>query len=389
MKIGIIGAGIGGLSAGIALRLKGHAVTIYEQAPKLTQIGAGLQISPNGARVLRALGVMDPLAAMLFEPKAIEMRIGSSGKQVFSLPMRGYASDRWGDGYYHIHRADFVDVLADRFAALGGDVVLNSPVLGFAQTVQGVSVTGVDAGSFDLLIGADGLKSNVRKTLFGDTPARFTGQVAWRCTVPLADVAHNAPPETACIWVGDKRHAVTTRVHGGQTVNFVGIVEKNLAADEQWNLRGSRKIAQQDFAHFTPPIADILAKTDEINLWPLYDRAPLDHWHVGRVVLLGDAAHPMLPSMAQGAVQALEDAWVLAGCLEAGSLADGLDRYATARQERTAKIQRMSTSNAQLFHQNRGLKGAVLYRAISGVARFAPSILQARQDWVYGHDVTG
>lgn len=387
MKIAIIGAGIGGLSAGIALRQRGWSVTIFEQAQALTQIGAGLQISPNGARVLEALGVMDDLRPDIFEPRSIDMRWGTSGKPIFELPMRDYAKTRWGAGYYHIHRADLVDALAARFEHLGGTLVLDTPVSGFSESHTSVRLETPEPQEFDLLIGADGLKSMVRAKAFDDLPTRFTGQIAWRCTVPVSDLGGPVPPESACVWVGDKRHAVTTRVKGGEMVNFVGMVEKNLPADEAWDLVGSKKTALSDFKEFSPVITGILDRAETINIWPLYDRPVLETWHSKRVVLLGDAAHPMLPSMAQGAVQALEDAWVLATCLDQLGLSSGLKAYVKQRKTRTAKIQRMSAKNANLFHQNNGLKGAVLYRGISVVARLAPGLLQARQDWVYGHDV--
>ncbi|WP_299549580.1 FAD-dependent monooxygenase [uncultured Tateyamaria sp.] len=388
MRALIAGGGIGGLSTAIALRLRGWDVSVFEQAPALTEMGAGLQISPNGWHVLEALGVSEHLRQTLFEPDAIEMRLGVSGRQVFSLQMKGYAAQRWGAPYVHVHRADLVDALAARLTEL-------TP--GAVQTGQGVSGYDPDGSiqfedgsrvSGDLVVGADGLHSVVRHQMLGPDKPRYTGNIAWRAVVPM-DALDHPPPPTACVWVGDKRHAVTTRLRAGTLANFVGMVEEPEPAPEGWRIEGSRDDAMAAFADWNPTIAGLIAAAPLLNRWALFDRAPLPRWHDGQVTLLGDAAHPMLPSMAQGAVQALEDAWTLATVLDsAASVEAGLQRYFDQRIDRTARIQAGSAANARIFHKATPIGSVGFYGPMALGARVAPGLIHARQDWVYRHDVT-
>lgn len=388
MKALIVGGGIGGLSAAIALRLRGWDVSVFEQAPALTEMGAGLQISPNGWRVLEALGVSGHLSKTVFEPQAIEMRLGVSGRKVFSLRMKGYAAKRWGAPYIHVHRADLVDALVVR---------LNELAPGAVHTGRGVSHYDPDGtvvfedGSHvtgDLVVGADGLHSVIRRGMLGPGKPRYTGNMAWRTVVPM-DLLDHPPPPTACVWAGDKRHAVTTRLREGRLANFVGMVEEPEPAPEGWRVEGSRDEAMAAFSGWTPVVAGLIAKAPVLNRWALFDRAPLPRWHDGRVTLLGDAAHPMLPSMAQGAVQALEDAWTLAAVLDGtASVEADLQRYFDLRIDRTARIQAGSAANARMFHKAHPLGRVGFYGPMAIGARIFPGVIHARQDWVYRHDVT-
>ncbi|WP_299040922.1 FAD-dependent monooxygenase [uncultured Tateyamaria sp.] len=388
MRALIVGAGIGGLAAAVALRLRGWDVALMEQAPMLTEVGAGLQISPNGWRVLDAMGVAAALSDTAFEPEAIEMRLGVSGRRVFRLPMKGYASERWGAPFMHVHRADLQAALAARLDALAPDAVRTD------CTVTGYDSTGavtLDDGSRvegDLIIGADGLHSRIRTQMHGADHPRYTGNVAWRAVVPIAAL-ESSPPPTACIWAGHKRHAVTTRLRAGRLANFVGMVEEPEPTSEGWRIEGKREDAAAAFAGWDPVISGLIAAAPALNRWALFDRAPLPHWHDGRVTLLGDAAHPMLPSMAQGAVQALEDAWTLAAVLDqAATIEGGLQRYFDLRIDRTARIQAGSAANARMFHKG-SLPGRIaFYGPMALGARLAPGLIHARQDWVYRHDVT-
>jgi len=392
MKALIAGGGIGGLASAIALRLRGWDVCVLEQAPALREIGAGLQISPNGWRVLEALGVAPLLQSTLFEPQAIEMRIGRSGAPVFRLPMRGYAQQRWGAPYIHIHRADLVAALAQRLTGLQGDAISTGHVVqGFAQTADSATLRMTDATeqTGDIVIGADGLHSVIRTQMLGPDTPRYTGNVAWRAVVPVAALGAHPPPETACVWVGHKRHAVTTRLRAGTVANFVGMVETAEPAPESWRATGSRADAHADFAGWAPRIATLIERAPVLHRWALFDRAPLPRWHTGRVALMGDAAHPMLPSMAQGAVQALEDAWVLAAALDRHGTPDAaFAAYYAGRIARTARVQKGSAANARLFHHATPLGRWGFYAPMAIAARLSPAAFHARQDWVYRHDVT-
>lgn len=392
MKALIVGGGVGGLATAIALAQRGRDVTVLEQAPALTEIGAGLQISPNGWRVLEALGVIPLIRDTLFEPEQIEMRMGVSGRQVFRLQMRGYAEQRWRAPYIHMHRADLVDALAARLRTLAPDAIqTGAAVTGYAQDGDQVVLT-LEGGSTmtgDIAVGADGLHSVLRTQMLGPDAPRYTGNVAWRAVVPIEDLGEHAPPAGACIWAGDRRHAVTTRLRAGTLANFVGMVETPEPAPEGWRVVGQKGDALAAFAGWNPVVTTLIDRAETLNLWALFDRGQLPRWHEGRVVLLGDAAHPMLPSMAQGAVQALEDAWVLAALLDAGDDPQAaFSRFFDLRIARTARVQKGSAANARLFHRGSVLGRAAIYGPMALGARILPNLIHARQDWVYGYDVT-
>ena len=391
MKVTIVGGGIGGLGTAIACAQRGLEVTVLEQAPALTEVGAGLQISPNGWRVLDAMGVAPLLADTVFEPDAIEMRVGRSGAEVFRLPMRGYAVQRWGAPYMHIHRADLVDALAARLKQLApGAVQTGITVQSYAEEGARVALR-TDAGDThvaDVVIGADGLHSVIRRQMLGPDAPRYTGNVAWRAVVPTEALGQDAPPPTACVWVGQGRHAVTTRLRAGTLANFVGMVEQAEPAEEGWRSTGTAAEAARDFAGWHPTITRLITAAQLLHRGARFDRDPLPRWHTGRVALLGDAAHPMLPSMAQGAVQALEDAWCLAGLLATQEVEAALARYHALRIDRTARIQRGSAANARMFHHASPLGRWAVYGPMALGARLMPELIHRRQDWVYRHDAT-
>lgn len=391
MKAVIAGAGIGGLAAGLALGRKGIEVEIFEQAAELKEVGAGIQISPNGMRALEALGVTDALEASIFEPEAISMRMGQSGRKIFSLPMKDYAVRRWGARFCQVHRADLQEVLRVACLATGVTIRTGAKATGYVRERGGASLYLEDGSRAfgDVVVGADGLHSVLRAQIAGPDRARFTGNMAWRCTVAVDALGDNVPPPEGCIWAGAGKHAVTTRVRAGDLVNFVGIVEQSSWRDEGWSLEGSREAALAHFDGWVPEVRGVLKAAKTINRWALFDRPSLATWNDGPVTLLGDAAHPMLPSMAQGAVQALEDACVLAECLAAErETFDALARYDLLRRDRTARIQRRSAENLRLFHKS-GLGQLLSCGPIWIAARLSPAIIHGRQDWIYNYDPVG
>lgn len=392
MKALIVGGGVGGLASAIALAQRGHDVTVLEQAPALSEIGAGLQIAPNGWRVLDALGVIPLIRDTLFEPEQIEMRMGVSGRKVFGLQMRGEAERRWGAPYIHIHRADLVEALAEQLRNLAPEAIHTGvTVTGYAQSSTGVALSCGDGSEMtgDIVIGADGLHSVLRTQMLGPDAPHYTGNVAWRAVVPIDALGDHAPPPGACIWAGDKRHAVTTRLRAGTMANFVGMVEMPEPSPEGWRVVGQKADAQAAFAGWHPVVTALIDRAGTLNRWALFDRAPLPRWHEGRVVLLGDAAHPMLPSMAQGAVQALEDAWILAAALDAEDAPDAaFRRFHDLRIGRTSRVQKGSASNARLFHHGSMLGRAAIYGPMAIGARILPNLIHGRQDWIYGYDAT-
>ncbi|MFN4023652.1 MAG: FAD-dependent monooxygenase [Hyphomonas sp.] len=392
MRILIAGGGIGGLTAALAFQKTGHEVIVLEQAPQIAEVGAGLQMSPNGMKVLDALGVSARVARDAFRPRAQELRLGRSGLKIFSVPLREASQARWRGEYLHIHRADLIDALQGALKDRAPDALrLGARVSGYQTGGEGVTVL-LDNGqqvSGDLLIGADGIHSAVRRQMLGEDKPRYTGNVAWRAVVPVSKLGDYPPPETACVWVGKRRHAVTYRLRRGSLANFVGVVESADPGDESWTAVGAREQALKDFKGWNPVILRIIDEAPLLLRWALYDRPPLATWHDGRVVLLGDACHPMLPFLAQGAVMAIEDAFILAREVSRGeALSSSLAAYEAQRKPRASRVQTVARQNASLFHRSNPIFQLGTYGPMWTAGKFLPGIVHGRHDWLYGHDVT-
>ncbi len=392
MKLIISGGGIAGLTAALCALHFGHQVTVLERAPALAEIGAGIQLPPNAMKVFEALGLGDALDAIAFQPTAIEARMGVSGRELFNIPLAEAAVARWGAPYLHIYRADYIDVLATALQAQNPLAIkLGANVTGYRQTADAVYAQLADGTeiSGDVLLAADGIHSPLRAQMLGDEKPIFTGNVAWRATVPMEVLGEDAPRPTACAWMGAGKHCVTYRLRRGELANFVGVVERDDWTKESWTERGTKADALADFEGWHPTIRRILSEAKELYRWALFDRAPLQTWIDGRVALLGDAAHPMLPFMAQGAAMAVEDAWVVAQSLsDKADATDALQHYQSVRYQRTAHVQAGSRANAKTFHRRTSLGKLATYGPMYLAGKFAPSIIHARQDRLYGHDVT-
>ena len=392
MKILISGGGIGGLTAALCFLHHGAEVTVLEQAPKLGDIGAGIQIPPNAMKVFAALGLDAALAKTAFEPEAIEARMGRSGLELFHIPLAEHAVKRWGAPYLHIHRADYISVLAKALRDESPDGLhLGAEIIGYTQTEDAVEVQLADGRRItgDALIGADGIHSPVREQMLGAEKPIFTGNVAWRAVVPMAALGADGPRPTACAWMGPGKHCVTYRLRRGTVANFVGVVERDDWTTESWTERGTREAALADFEGWHPTITRMLGEADALYRWALYDRAPLPQWVDGRVGLLGDAAHPMLPFMAQGAAMAVEDAWVVAReVTQKPSPARGLEAYQHLRQPRTERVLAGSRANAKTFHKRTWASQLATYGPMWLAGKFAPMAVHKRQDPLYGYNVT-
>ena len=355
MRIGIIGAGIGGLSAALALLDAGFDVQVYEQAHALDEVGAGVQVSPNASRILHrlGLGLADQLTRTAVKPLAWQQRRWDDGRTLLRTPLAEAVEARFGYPHYHLHRADLLAVLAGAVPA--ERIHVGYRVTGLVQhadTVEARFGNGTTVRT-DVLVGADGIHSAVRANLFGPDQPRFTGCVAYRGLIPGERLAHLDLEVTAQVWMGPGRHFVHYFVRSGRLVNFVAVVERDAWTRESWTERGDLADALAAFDGWHPQVTTILAAVDEPYVWALFDRAPLTRWSVGRVTLLGDAAHPMLPFMAQGAAQAVEDGATLAACLTtaaAPGIEAALDRYQRLRLPRTSRLQAMSAANKTRFH---------------------------------------
>lgn len=392
MRVLIAGGGIGGLTSALAFQKFGHEVLLFEQSGVLDEVGAGLQISPNGMKVLNALGASARVAKDAFRPKALEMRMGKSGRLLFDIPLRKAAINRWGADYLHVHRADLVEALKDVLLERApGALVLGHKLVSYTQSVTGVTAQFESGESVDgdVLIGADGIHSTVRNQMLGEEAPRYTGMTAWRAVAPVSELgAHEVPP-TACVWVGSRRHAVTYRLRGGSLANFVGVVERKKKHLESWSATGSREDALKDFRRWNPAVTSIIEKSEKLHRWALFDRDELPKWHDGRVALLGDACHPMLPFLAQGAVMAIEDAFVLAKQLSGEeTVEEGLARYEAARKPRTSRVQSGARANARLFHKGNPVTQLSTYGPMWLAGRMMRSFVHSRNDWLYSHDVT-
>lgn len=382
-RVTVLGAGIGGLAAATALAQRGAQVTVLEQADVIREVGAGLQISPNGAAVLRALGAEDALAEGAVRGRAVELRDYRAGRRVLSLDL----ADAPG-AYYFVHRADLVTLLAEAARVAGAKIRLLHRVSEVTLEPDGAVLTtaqGVQVKS-DLVIGADGLHSVLRGVLNGAAPPRFTGQVAWRAVVSADGLA--ADP-VARVHMGPGRHLVHYPLRGGQCVNIVAVEERRDWAEESWSQTDDPAHLRAAFAGFAPEVRALLDRVEHANLWGLFRHPVAANWHdgQGRAAILGDAAHPTLPFMAQGANMALEDAWVLAAMLGTEpDAATALAAYQAARRGRCEKVVDAATKNARNYH----LRVPVLRDAAHGVlslaGRLAPQKMLGRFDWIYGYD---
>ncbi len=384
----ISGAGLGGLCAALALARRGHAVRVAERTESLGEVGAGIQLSPNAMHVLRDLGVEPAIEAAGFEPDAAVIRDGRSGKPLVSVPLRARCRSRLGAPYLHIHRADLHAALAQAAEAAGAEILLGTEITGYAQDGAGIVAEAADGARLEAaaLIGADGLRSPLRAAMLGPSQPRFTGHIAWRATVPAEYLPDDTIPPDATSWIGEGRHLVTYYLRGGALINLVAIEERDAWTEESWHRPGDPGALRAAFAGWDERLTRLLALCETPFVWGLFDHAPLREWTDGRAALLGDAAHPMPPFMAQGAAMAVEDAWVLAECL-GEDIPSGLSRYARLRRPRAARLQRVSNANARSFHRQAGPAGR-LNRLALHIGGLAPGLVARRLDRIWAHDVT-
>ena len=388
----MVGGGIGGLTAALCLARAGHRVQVFEQADESVAAGAGIQLSPNASHVLHQLGLQDALMAKGFLPRATQIRSWRSGRVISETALGDSAVERYGAPYYHIHRGDLIKTLESAVLAEANiDLRLSSAMSSFTQSADGVRlVAGGQEHQVDLLIGADGIHSSVRACLWGDQQADFTGNVAWRMLVPVSRLPDGLIAPNATVWWGPGKHFVHYLVNGGDYVNCVCVVEKAGWQAESWIEAGSMSELQADFAGWHDSIQQLLDQSDDgtVFKWGLFDRAPMQTWGINRVSLLGDACHPTLPFMAQGAAMAIEDAIILSNCLSVTSdVIAALQNYEDLRKARTAGVQRGSRRNASIFHLS-GLKAWVRDRAATRAGAHSMDRLYRYDPLTVGLDAT-
>jgi salicylate hydroxylase len=386
----IAGAGIGGLTAALALLQRGYKVDLYEQASELKEVGAGVQISANGTRALFGLGLEEDLRPLACEPREKEVRLWSSGQAWKLFDVGPTSVARFGFPYYTMYRPDLLNALVAGVRRAAPEAIhLNRKCTGFAEQGGRVTLHFEDGGSAggDVLIGADGVHSKIRAQLWGADAPHFTGCVAWRGIVPMEKLPAHLARLVGTNWLGPGGHVVHYPLHGGQVMNFVGVVERGDWQVESWSVRGSIEECLRDFSGWHEDVQTLIRHIGTPYKWALMGREPMARWSQGRVSLLGDACHPTLPFMAQGAVMAIEDGVLLARALDAyADLPAALEHYEAARHERTAKVVHGSNANAKRFH-SQSLSSAEEAQAYLDL-EFSEARVKERYDWLFEYDVT-
>ncbi|MFW3168566.1 3-hydroxybenzoate 6-monooxygenase [Geodermatophilus sp. CPCC 206100] len=350
----VVGGGIGGTATALALARRGCTVRLLEQAPEFGEVGAGLQVGPNVMRVLDRLGVMDAVMEIAFLPRSLVLKDALDGSEVTTVDLGDAFRRRFGYPYATIHRADLHAVLVDACRDTGR--VLLEPsrrVTGFSQDGTGVEVLcegQTEPNRADVLIAADGLWSQTRSVIVGDGDPRVTGQVAYRAVLPRAEVDDDLYSESVVLWAGPKLHLAHYPLRRGELFNM-GAIFHSLRFDAGANTYGDPDELHERFAVTCDPVRRLVARIEEWRMWVLRDREPVATWTDGRVALLGDAAHPTLQYLAQGAGMAIEDAWVLGELLgQADDAPSWLRAYQDQRSVRTARVTLLSRLYGELYH---------------------------------------
>jgi salicylate hydroxylase len=392
----IAGGGIGGFAAALALARVGWRVSLFERAPHIEEIGAGLQISPNASRILRQWNILGDVTQSGLAPELIRMINARSGRTITTIPLHHRTVERWGAPYVVSHRADLINALLEGCKKLPTiQINTNSLVTGFTHIENGVELAvqtahGHHALRADLLIGADGLRSTIRKGLglgIDDTPV-FSGRIAWRSLIPIAQSPRFSHEASTQLWLGADAHCVHYPLRHNSVINVVAITQdtwRGSQHQDEWNSEADRHTLLARFAHWHKDARDLLASAPEWRRWPLYDRNPSARWHDRHVALLGDAAHPMVPFLAQGAAMAIEDAEVLARALvrHDHNVSPALRDYTQTRSARAAAVQLAARKQGDIYH----LGGLAALARNATLHTWGGERLLAQLDWIYDYRV--
>jgi salicylate hydroxylase len=386
----IIGGGIAGLATALCLRHFGIECQVFEQAASLGEVGAGIQMTPNAVKALRALGLEPALDEVGFRPAAIVARDLLSGRRLFEIPLGQAAERLYGAPYYLVHRADLISLLAK--ALTEQPITLRTRCCALEQTSRGVRafLEGGRSIEGETLIGCDGINSAIRESMYGIQPASFTGNMCWRATVPVGDSVPKDAGGEATLWMGPSSHVVTYPIRRGQLMNIVAVHESPVWTEQTWSLEGDAEELRRKFTRVHDDLKAHLGAVEQCFKWGLFDRDPLPRWSSGRVTILGDAAHPMLPFLAQGAAMAIEDAYVLARqiAVNGRDVTAALANYEAARLPRTARVQQAARAQGHINH----LRGPVR-RLLRNLSFRMGQSLQRRPNaigtnWIYEYDAT-
>jgi salicylate hydroxylase len=397
-EVTILGAGVAGLALARGLALRGAQVTVFEQADAVREVGAGLQISPNGARVLAALGLGDQARERGLRAETVALCDGRDGSSVLRMDLARLRPD---EPYRFFHRADLIALLAEGARDAGVQIRLLHQIetVELSGDVPRITTAQGLMSYPSLLIGADGLHSPTRRALNGVETPFFTKQIAWRAVIPAE--ADAAP--VAEVHMGPGRHLVSYPLRGGQARNIVAVESRERWTQEGWSLRDDPKELRLAFSQFSPRVRGWLDQVQELWLWGLFRHEVARNWYrslpQGAAMILGDAAHPTLPFLAQGACMGLEDGWSLCAALDRGlarpvkggwshaALENALAGWQAQRATRCARIVAAANANARNYHLG-GLSRSVAHIGLRLGGRLAPGLALSRFDWLYGHDVT-
>ncbi|MDI7863994.1 FAD-dependent monooxygenase [Rhizobiaceae bacterium n13] len=377
----IIGGGIAGLTAALALSGKGVACDVFEQAEQFAEVGAGLQLSPNASRVLARLGILADIEKVWLEPESIRLVSGTSLKALAAVPAEGFARDRWGAPYGVLHRATLQGILLK--------AVLSNPL---CRLHQGLRIEPTNAASLatisgsappDIVIGADGVWSRMRRSIAGSGNARFSGHVAWRFVVPRQEAPSFLDRRNVVAFLGPASHLVCYPLDDAGDFNIVAITTGKTPG-ETWSAHdggSGKKLSDSHFAGWAPGIRSLLASATGVTHWPLYE-VGAGHWHDSRnMVLIGDAAHAMLPFAAQGAAMAIEDAYELAETISAQPLPDALTAFEMRRKPRIEALRKRGDFNRFAYHA----RGPIRLGRDLVLSLRPPQSLASDLDWIYGY----
>jgi 2-polyprenyl-6-methoxyphenol hydroxylase-like FAD-dependent oxidoreductase len=384
MRVAVIGGGIGGLSAALHLLKAGLDVQVYEQASRIGEVGAGIQISPNASRLLIRLGLKAALDKAGVRPQAVNQRRWDDGRTLQRAPIGQQVEETFGAPYYHFHRGDLAELLGS--VVPPERVHLGHRLVDVEERGDKV-IARFDNGAHaeaDVLVGADGIHSKVHALAFGPEKARFTGCVAWRGLIPAERVRHLDIEVASHNWMGPDGHVVHYWVGAGRFMNVVCVTEHGDWAEEGWTIPGRVADVAARYEAWHPTVRGLIAALPETFVWALHDRAELPQWSKGRVTLLGDACHPMLPFMAQGAAQSIEDGAALASLLKAmpDDVPRALKRYEALRKPRATRLQEASAANRVRFHLH---DGPEQQKRDAALANSGDRSI-ANIGWLYAHD---
>lgn len=389
LKVLVSGAGIAGLTLAITLAKSGNSVILFDKSDEFHDIGAGIQQASNAMQIHAALGIDKQIESLSLEPESIDFYDLLSAKNLFSLDLLGTHKSRYGHKYLHIHRSDLHRTLLNEAKKCNVSIYLKSKVNSYVNTNAGVS-TVINGKTFqgDVLIGADGIRSSVRKHLNGVEIPNYTGYSAWRGLVRTSKLPPNLIPRATNNWLGENKHIVCYYVKNGDFVNFVAVTKHEKWLEQDWKLEGSLSQMRDCFKDSDNRVQILLDNCHKCYLWGIFDISPLDNWTDGHVTLIGDAAHPMMPFLAQGASVAMEDAWVLTHYLNKynKNIELGLKKYQEARLLTANLIQKYSKENADLYHMRPSFKKSVRDLKFSLATKY-PSLLNHKFDKVFGNNV--